>query len=263
MDADGAATLTLPLPVDPKAFTYFDLSLEPADGDPGHSGVSVLRGPSAAERPELVQRDRCRTRVGGLEAHGRRVRRPEAGVSVQPAPRVGAAGLQQALDEHLVEQDERQQLAARLRAAAAEQAGEQREVGRAEPAQAAVALLEDRLGQCADLAPPRRRHERVGDPPVGRTAVRLAIGAGGARGAGGGRLGEERVDGQHPAHVVGDLVEQQAVERVRGDVGEPGQAAGSGALGVPQRLVADHDHAVRAERQRGAIGALSRVAPST
>ena len=31
-----------------KTFTYFDLSLEPADGDPGHSGVSVLRGPSAA-----------------------------------------------------------------------------------------------------------------------------------------------------------------------------------------------------------------------
>ena len=44
--ADGTAKLRLPLPVDPKAFTYFDLSLEPADGDPGHSGVSVLRGPS-------------------------------------------------------------------------------------------------------------------------------------------------------------------------------------------------------------------------
>jgi len=48
VDAQGKATLTLPLPVDPKAFTYFDLSLEPSDGDPGHSGVSVLRGPSAA-----------------------------------------------------------------------------------------------------------------------------------------------------------------------------------------------------------------------
>jgi len=44
VDDDGAATLRLPLPVDPKTFTYFDLSLEPADGDPGHSGVSVLRG---------------------------------------------------------------------------------------------------------------------------------------------------------------------------------------------------------------------------
>ncbi|WP_053227603.1 anti-sigma factor domain-containing protein [Solirubrobacter soli] len=48
VDAQGKATLTLPLPVDPKQFTYFDLSLEPSDGDPGHSGVSVLRGPSAA-----------------------------------------------------------------------------------------------------------------------------------------------------------------------------------------------------------------------
>ena len=44
--ADGTAKLRLPLPVDPKAFSYFDLSLEPADGNPGHSGVSVLRGPS-------------------------------------------------------------------------------------------------------------------------------------------------------------------------------------------------------------------------
>ena len=41
---EGEATLKLPLPVDPKAFQYFDLSLEPTDGDPGHSGVSVLRG---------------------------------------------------------------------------------------------------------------------------------------------------------------------------------------------------------------------------
>ena len=45
---DGAATLKLPLPMDPDAFQYFDLSLEPGDGDPGHSGVSVLRGPTAA-----------------------------------------------------------------------------------------------------------------------------------------------------------------------------------------------------------------------
>jgi anti-sigma-K factor RskA len=48
VDDDGAATLRLPLPVDPKSFTYFDLSLEPTDGDPGHSGVSVLRGPSVS-----------------------------------------------------------------------------------------------------------------------------------------------------------------------------------------------------------------------
>ena len=45
---DGAATLKLPLPLNPGAFQYFDLSLEPGDGDPGHSGVSVLRGPTAA-----------------------------------------------------------------------------------------------------------------------------------------------------------------------------------------------------------------------
>jgi anti-sigma-K factor RskA len=44
--SDGAATLKLPLPADPGAFRYFDLSLEPGDGDPGHSGVSVLRGPT-------------------------------------------------------------------------------------------------------------------------------------------------------------------------------------------------------------------------
>ncbi len=43
---DGAATLRLPLPVDPRAFDFFDISLEPADGDPGHSGASVLRGPT-------------------------------------------------------------------------------------------------------------------------------------------------------------------------------------------------------------------------
>ena len=43
---DGMATLKLPLPVDPGQFSYFDISLEPGDGDPGHSGVSVLRGPT-------------------------------------------------------------------------------------------------------------------------------------------------------------------------------------------------------------------------
>lgn len=43
---DGTATLRLPLPVDPGAFQYFDISLEAGDGDPGHSGESVLRGPT-------------------------------------------------------------------------------------------------------------------------------------------------------------------------------------------------------------------------
>ncbi len=46
--ADGKATLRLPVPVDPNAFQYFDLSLEPGDGNPGHSGVSVLRGPTVS-----------------------------------------------------------------------------------------------------------------------------------------------------------------------------------------------------------------------
>lgn len=45
---DGTATLRLPLPVDPGAFRYFDVSLEAGDGDPGHSGVSVLRGPTTS-----------------------------------------------------------------------------------------------------------------------------------------------------------------------------------------------------------------------
>jgi anti-sigma-K factor RskA len=43
----GEVTLKLPLPVDPSAFRYFDISLEPGDGNPGHSGVSVLRGPTS------------------------------------------------------------------------------------------------------------------------------------------------------------------------------------------------------------------------
>jgi anti-sigma-K factor RskA len=47
VDQEGAATLELPLPVNPDGFEFFDLSLEPGDGDPGHSGVSVLRGPTA------------------------------------------------------------------------------------------------------------------------------------------------------------------------------------------------------------------------
>jgi anti-sigma-K factor RskA len=44
--ADGKADIDIPLPVDPGAFEYFDISLEPPDGDPGHSGQSVLRGPT-------------------------------------------------------------------------------------------------------------------------------------------------------------------------------------------------------------------------
>jgi anti-sigma-K factor RskA len=43
--ASGDATLDVELPVDPRQFRYLDLSREPDDGDPGHSTVSILRGP--------------------------------------------------------------------------------------------------------------------------------------------------------------------------------------------------------------------------
>ena len=41
----GNATLDVELPVDPKQFRYLDVSREPDDGDPGHSTISILRGP--------------------------------------------------------------------------------------------------------------------------------------------------------------------------------------------------------------------------
>ncbi len=40
---DGAAEIKVPVPVDPSAFPVVDISLELADGAPGHSGKSVLR----------------------------------------------------------------------------------------------------------------------------------------------------------------------------------------------------------------------------
>ena len=45
VDESGSTTITVPLPVDPSGF-LFDVSREPPDGDPGHSGDSVLRGPA-------------------------------------------------------------------------------------------------------------------------------------------------------------------------------------------------------------------------
>lgn len=42
--ADGTATMRLPLPVDPASYRYFDISLQPDNGSPSHSGLSVLRG---------------------------------------------------------------------------------------------------------------------------------------------------------------------------------------------------------------------------
>ncbi len=41
--ADGRAHVTLPVPVSPTAYPIMDVSLEPADGVPAHSSVSVLR----------------------------------------------------------------------------------------------------------------------------------------------------------------------------------------------------------------------------
>ena len=43
---DGTADVRVPMPVDPQAFDYLDVSLEPGDGDPGHSRHSVLRAPT-------------------------------------------------------------------------------------------------------------------------------------------------------------------------------------------------------------------------
>jgi hypothetical protein len=40
----GAATVTVPLPVDIGDFSLVDVSVEASDGDTGHSGRSVLRG---------------------------------------------------------------------------------------------------------------------------------------------------------------------------------------------------------------------------
>jgi anti-sigma-K factor RskA len=42
--ADGRAEVELPIPVTPSQYSYFDLSLQEDNGDPAHSGVSVLRG---------------------------------------------------------------------------------------------------------------------------------------------------------------------------------------------------------------------------
>ena len=46
--ASGDAHVTVPLPVAAGDFRYVDVSLEREDGDPSHSGDSVLRGPSSS-----------------------------------------------------------------------------------------------------------------------------------------------------------------------------------------------------------------------
>lgn len=44
--ADGKATASVSLPVDPENYRSFDVSIESDDGDPAHSGNSVLRAPT-------------------------------------------------------------------------------------------------------------------------------------------------------------------------------------------------------------------------
>jgi anti-sigma-K factor RskA len=43
--ADGRATVTFRLPDDPDRYRFLDVSVEEPDGDPKHSGRSVLRAP--------------------------------------------------------------------------------------------------------------------------------------------------------------------------------------------------------------------------
>jgi anti-sigma-K factor RskA len=42
----GEAEIQVPVPVEPDRFAFVDVSVEDVDGDPGHSGDSVLRGPT-------------------------------------------------------------------------------------------------------------------------------------------------------------------------------------------------------------------------
>jgi anti-sigma-K factor RskA len=46
--ADGRAEVELPIPVAPSQYRYFDVSLQEDNGDPAHSGISVLRGPTSS-----------------------------------------------------------------------------------------------------------------------------------------------------------------------------------------------------------------------
>jgi len=45
---DGHADIDLPIPVSPQRYRYFDVSLQEDNGDPAHSGVSVLRGSTSS-----------------------------------------------------------------------------------------------------------------------------------------------------------------------------------------------------------------------
>lgn len=44
VDAHGDAVVRVPLPIDPRRYRYFDVSVQADSGNPAHSGISVLRG---------------------------------------------------------------------------------------------------------------------------------------------------------------------------------------------------------------------------
>lgn len=44
VEPDGDSQIEVPLPVNPGDYEYFDVSIQPDNGDPSHSGRSVLRG---------------------------------------------------------------------------------------------------------------------------------------------------------------------------------------------------------------------------
>jgi anti-sigma-K factor RskA len=44
--SSGSAEVAVPLPVPVRDFRFIDVSREPEDGNPAHSGDSVLRGPT-------------------------------------------------------------------------------------------------------------------------------------------------------------------------------------------------------------------------
>jgi len=48
VEPDGDSRIEVPLPVNPGKYEYFDVSIQPDNGDPSHSGRSVLRGVTQA-----------------------------------------------------------------------------------------------------------------------------------------------------------------------------------------------------------------------
>jgi anti-sigma-K factor RskA len=45
VEGEATTRIELPVPADPADYRFLDVSVEPDDGDPSHSGDSVLRGP--------------------------------------------------------------------------------------------------------------------------------------------------------------------------------------------------------------------------